>query len=82
LLQQVAESFAQPNVREFACRNLSINPTGDFATASAPLSRYHEAPFEVIRVLEKESQLIHPIQEIANSASPTAQAKMWVIERR
>jgi hypothetical protein len=72
LLEQSAKSPAQPNVRKLASRNLAVDPRS-FAAAFA--FSCHEAPSESIRVLAKESQLIHSIQEIAKSVSATMPPK-------
>jgi hypothetical protein len=76
LPEDVSKSSAQPNVRELASRNLTINPAANLGAATAaPLSQYHDAPSKVIRVLQNESQPIHPIQEVAKSASPARRPK-------
>ena len=72
LSKEIPKSSAQPNVRELASRIFPIDPVVNLGdTALAPLSQYHDAPSKVIRVLENESQEIHPIQEIEKLASTT-----------
>ena len=69
LLKQVAEPFAKPSILELAPRDLTLNPPGRTGNAAVhPMAIFscgHGAPSESIQVLEKESQPIHPIQELA-----------------
>src|SRR5215467_8922441 len=63
--------LVQPRVREFAGREFSIDPARSVSGAiNSLLIQNHEAPTQVIRVLNKESHAILPTQGALRTPPP------------